>query len=467
MVVTGLALLAAALGAAVAQLPAVACSALVRRDAPRSPAVQLVLAGARSVLVLGVGVATTAAVTMLAVPGWTWTGAVAVVAVGMVPLAAAPITAAPLLGAPLRIGLLAWCAGRVLPGLGGSAPALLALLAGSAAAVAVCALLGPRRLTEVIGQTIHDTVSALVAVPIVVAVGVVPLLISLPLAPWELWWSCRPGRSAGPRPPGRTGPAELFVVYLDGVGKTGRAPTRVARDLVVTLGAALPGARFVTDVLPYSPLQLPLTQRPGSGRVWRWLRRRAFPMLVGHNIVQALVAGDARYQQAYGVVLARAMVESLWRAGHRPGDRVVVLGYSGGALIGVAAADPLADLLDGPASASGPASGPASALVVVSVGGYLDGRRMSRRVTVHHLTGSADRLERLGRAMFPARWVVVRRSAWNRALAQGRVVRHPVADSRHIGSRGYLATSKNAAGASNLARTVAVIARLLQPDLQR
>jgi hypothetical protein len=153
----GLALLAAALGEAVARLPADACSALVQGRVPHPPAVQLLVAGLRSVAVLATATVTAATVAAFAVPGWPWTAAATVMAAGMAPLAAAPITAAPLLGAPLRLGLLAWCADRVLQGFGGSSAGILALLAGSGAAAAVWEALGPRRLAEVVRQTVRDT----------------------------------------------------------------------------------------------------------------------------------------------------------------------------------------------------------------------------------------------------------------------------------------------------------------------
>lgn len=458
MIAAGLALLVAALGEAVARLPADACRAVTRGSAPRAPVAQLVFAWWRCTAVLGTGVATAATVLVLADPELGWAPAAGAVAVGLLPLVAAPLTAAPLLGAPLRIGLLAWCAVRVLDRLPAT-PAtftgvLAGVLAGAVAATVVGGTPAHRGLGGALRRTARDTVSVLVASPLMLAVGVVPVLVGLPLGPWELWRYCRRRRGApSPEPPAPGGTGELFVVYLDGVGKTWRAPTRVARDLVAALGDALPGARVVTTVLPYSPLQLPLTERPGSGWAWRWLRRRAFPMLVGHNILQTLVAADARYQQAYGRAVAGAMAEGLRRAGYRAGDRVAVLGYSGGALIGIAAAAPLTALIG-------------RSPVVVSLGGYLDGHGMPERVTVHHLVSSSDRLERLGRAMFPARWALVRHSAWNRARSRGAIVYHRVTGPRHVGPRGYLASEKDTPETSNLARTVSVMAGLLQSGLR-
>jgi hypothetical protein len=451
VLVAGFALLVAALGVAVGRLPADACAALVRGLVPQAPASGLLIDWMRCAAVLGAGTAAAAMVVVLAVPGWSWGAAATAVAVGLLPLAAAPVTAAPLLGAPLRLGLWAWCAVRVLDQMDTTPATVAAVLAGSVAAATVSVTLGRRGLVEAIRQSVRDSVSVLVASPLVVAVGGVPLLVGLPLAPWELWRYCQRCYPAPAPPPARDGPPKLFVVYLDGVGKTRRAPTRVAGELVRALGMALPGARFVTDVLPYSPQQVPLTERPGAGPVWRWLHQHAFPMLVGHNILQTLVACDARYQQGYGHALAQAMTAALHRAGHRAGDQVAVLGYSGGAVVGVAAADPLADLIGGPAP------------VVISLGGYLDGNRTPQHATVHHVTSSADRLERLGQAMFPARWPVASRSAWHRALADERVVRHSVTGPRHVGPHGYLAVAKDPDGTSNLVRTVAVAARLLHP----
>jgi hypothetical protein len=478
-----LALFAAVLGESVARLPADACAATARGAAVRRPEVQLLVAAARSAAVLGFGVGTTATVLALA-STWSWGAAAGAVAIAVLPLAAAPITAAPLLGAPLRVGLLVWCATRAAAGLGGSPTALAALSAGAVAAaalgMALGTTLGPRRCGPASRQAVRDSTSTLVASPLILASGVVPVLIGLPLAPWELWRYCT--RRRGLAPVGAEGPgadtdAALFVVYLDGVGKTWLPPTTVARGLDAALGAALgastgqvqPGVRFLTDVLPYSPLQSPVTERAWSGPIWRWLRRHAYPMLVGHNILQTVVAADARYQQAYGHAVADAAWDALRRAGCRRGDRLVVLGYSGGAVVGAAAADPLVHLAGEPD------------VLVVSIGGFLDGRVLPERAKVHHLASDTDALERLGRAMFPARWPVFGDSAWNRALASGAVVCHPVPGSRHVGPRGYLAPARDTpqdagvvvpvAGTprgvahrdltGNLTRTVTLLAELL------
>lgn len=460
MVVAGLALLGAALGEAVARLPADACNRLVRGAAPQHLVRQLLIGWARSVVVLGTGTAMVVTALVLAEPAQSWTPAATAVGVALLPLVAAPVTVAPLLGAPLRLALLGWCVVRVVQGLGATPAVLAATLAGALTAAGVGRVLGGSPPGDEAYRIVRDTVAVLVASPIMLAAGVVPLLVGLPPAPGELWRYClRPdGRrplEPSKRPDREPGPTELFVVYLDGVGKTRRVPTRVADGLATAMGEALPGARFVTDVLPYSPHQLPLTERPGaSGRIWRALRRRAFPFLVGHNILQTLVVLDARYQQAYGQAVGTATAAALRRAGHRPGDRVALLGYSGGAAIAVAAADPLTGLLGQPP-------------VVVSLGGFLDGHRMPQQAQVHHLASSADRLERLGRVMFMPRWTVARRSAWNRALAAGAVRRHPMSGPRHVGTRGYLATMTAADGSSNVARTAAVTARLLHSGLRR
>ena len=428
--------LAAALGEALGRLPADAATAAALGEPPRRPWRRFLDALARSVAVL-----TTAVTAMVATGG----APAAAVVTALLPLAAAPITAAPLLGAPLRLGLLAWCAVRLL-----DVTTPLAAATGLVTGLGVWAALGPRRLGATLRQTGRDTVSVLAATPIVVP-ACVPLLVGLTLAPWELLRRCHHPLLPPPAPPADPTGA-LSIVYLDGVGKTWRPPTRVARELIAELRTAAPDARFVTDVLPYSPLQAPLTDRPGSGRAWRWLRRRAFGMLVGRNILQTVVVSDARYRDAFGAALAGAIAAALDRAGHRPGDRVALVGYSGAAVVGVAAADALAATLGGP-------------LVVVSIGGYLDGRVLPRSAVVHHLAGADDRIELLGRAMFPARWRVTRNSAWNRAVRDGRVVLHRVTGSRHIGPSGYLSGAPGGPdGASHLRRTAGLAAGALKLD---
>ncbi len=433
-----LALAAAALGEALGRLPADAATAAGRGEPPCGAGRLLADAIARSLAVL------IASMSAIAVTG----GAPpAALATALLPLAAAPVTAAPLLGAPLRLGLLAWCAVRVL-----EVATPLAAIAGLVAGLGVWTAIGPRRLGATLRQTGRDTISVLAAAPIAVP-ACVPLLVGLTLAPWELLRRCR--RPLLPPPAPQADPTgALSIVYLDGVGKTWRPPTTVARELVAELRTTVPDARYVTDVLPYSPLQVPLTDRPGSGRAWRWLRRRAFGMLVGRNILQTVVVSDGRYQAAFGAALAGAIVAALDRAGHRRGDRVALVGYSGGAVVGVAAADALATTLGG------------GDLVVVSVGGYLDGRVLPRRAVVHHLVSVDDAVERLGRAMFPARWRIARSSAWNRAIRDGSVVLHRMVGSRHIGPSGYLSgAARGPDGASHLRHTAGLAAGVL--DLEQ
>lgn len=432
-----LVLAAAVLGEALGRMPADAATTAGRGEPPRGAGRRFVDAVSRSLVVL------TAAVTAIAVTG---DAPPAAVAAALLPLAAAPVTAAPLLGAPLRLGLLAWCAVRLL-----DVTTPLAAAAGLVAGLGIWAALGPRLLGAMLRQTGRDTVSVLAATPIVVP-ACVPLLIGLTAAPWELLRRCRHPLLPPPAPHADPTGA-LSIVYLDGVGKTWRPQTKIARELVAELRTAAPDARYVTDVLPYSPLQVPLTDRPGSGRAWRWLRRRAFGMLVGRNILQTVVASDARYQTAFGAALAGATATALNRAGHRRGDRVALVGYSGGAVVAVAAADALAATLGG------------GDLVVVSVGGYLDGRVLPRRAVVHHLASADDAVERLGRAMFPARWRVVRSSAWNRAIRDGRVVLHRMTGSRHVGPSGYLSGAAGGPdGVSHLRRTAGLAAGVLEPD---
>ncbi|HEX2297015.1 MAG TPA: hypothetical protein VHH34_00610, partial [Pseudonocardiaceae bacterium] len=75
MVVAGLVLLVAALGEAVARLPADACERLVRSTPPRAPARQLLIGWSRCAAVLGIGTGTVATVLALVGPAWSWAAA--------------------------------------------------------------------------------------------------------------------------------------------------------------------------------------------------------------------------------------------------------------------------------------------------------------------------------------------------------------------------------------------------------
>ena len=128
-------------------------------------------------------------------------------------------------------------------------------------------------------------------------------------------------------------PPAGYLVYLDGIGKMRFRDSRDGGRLVEELMVEAPELRVLGHVLPYSPLAHPLAERHGAP----WLRRHhAGLMLFLYNVVQILVAADARYRPLYNRAVGSQIAEHLRRAGYAPGSGipVVLLGYSGGAQIG-------------------------------------------------------------------------------------------------------------------------------------
>lgn len=105
---------------------------------------------------------------------------------------------------------------------------------------------------------------------------------------------------------------------------------------------------------------------------------------------------------------------------------MVLIGYSGAAQVALGAAPYLGLELGAP-------------VWVISLGGVL-GADPALESVVHldHLWGTRDVEAGLAAAVIPARWPIVRRSRWNRALAAGRLSQTCLGAMSHNGSHGYL-----------------------------
>lgn len=228
--------------------------------------------------------------------------------------------------------------------------------------------------------------------------------------------------------------AELYVVYLSGVGDVGgnRLLDRESSWLV-TLAEALPGVRVIADVFPYSVDNRGLLQRT-TERLWSWLdhgrrsrRLKGLHMLINlRNVFYVLVSSDPRYGPAHNIGLSQEIWRSLQRHGYRPGGgrRVVLVGYSGGGQMSLGAAWFLA-------GAGVPVS-------VISIGGVFgDDPGLDRIDHLWHLTGSADRVHLIGPAAFPGRWPTAPLSPWGRAVREGRVTNMTIGAMRHDGAQAY------------------------------
>ncbi|GAB3422467.1 hypothetical protein [Flindersiella endophytica] len=249
---------------------------------------------------------------------------------------------------------------------------------------------------------------------------------------------------------------ERYLVYLDGVGKSAPRDTRVAREVIKRLGRVLPGTRFVGHVTPYSPLNRALAAHPRLGRWWRLAAKRFRILIFLRNIAQFLVASDRRYHDTYRSAVAQTVLEHLTASGYVRGSGapLVLVGYSGGAEAAVSIAPLLQVALQTPP------------VTIVSIGGVVDARSHLPGVEhLYHFVSRHDWVERLGRMVFPAHWLIARRSGWNSARRAGRISVHRLDEARHFGRRGYLSpVPRFADGRGQLDRTLDAVSAVLTRD---
>ena len=247
-------------------------------------------------------------------------------------------------------------------------------------------------------------------------------------------------------------PPDGYLVYLDGIGKMRFRDSRDGGRLVEQIVVEATELRVLGHVLPYSPLARPLAERRGAP----WLRHHAALALFVYNVVQILVAADTRYRPLYNRGVGGQIAAQLRHAGYAPGSGVpvVLLGYSGGAQIATGAVGELSTQLGAP-------------VTVVLLGGFHNGANDLRdAVAVHRFTSAHDPIERIGRWIFPPRWPVVRRSAWNRARRAGKVHVHRLDPAHHVGPSSYISpTAFLPDGRSYLERTTDEIVRVVRADL--
>ncbi|SCF05314.1 hypothetical protein GA0070607_4923 [Micromonospora coriariae] len=256
-----------------------------------------------------------------------------------------------------------------------------------------------------------------------------------------------PARGADPdRPPA------AYLVYLDGIGKRRFHDTRDGGRLVKALIAGAPELRVLGQVQPYSPLALPLANRP----VWIWLRRRIGLVLFLHNVMQTFVAADRRYRPLYNRAVGSQIATQLRLAGYRRdnGIPLVLLSYSGGAQVATGAVDELWSQLRCP-------------LWLITLGGFHNGANDIRHAQhLDQLTSAGDRIERVGTWMFPQRWRLFRRSGWNRADRAGKITVHRLDPATHVGPRSYISPEAQLPdGRSHLERTADTVIALIRDRL--
>jgi len=279
-----------------------------------------------------------------------------------------------------------------------------------------------------------------------IGVALVGVLVIGLLAPVESlrWWAgfsgeeeSAPASEAASAADGPQLPEpDPVVVYLSGIGSISgdELLTEEARFLDM-LEPLIPGAVIVRDVFPYSAAGVGLTGTRVFSNFWKLLDRMRLrgdgllsSLINVRNIFQVAVAADPRYGPIFAYGVARVIVREARAAGFRPmgTQRLVLLGYSGGAQVAVSVAPFLKQLLG-------------TSVHVISLGGVLDsdpGLRMVARLD--HLVGDKDIMERIGRIVYPGRWPIARASAWNAARSTGVVEVKMLPGMAHNTPGGYM-----------------------------
>ncbi len=302
-----------------------------------------------------------------------------------------------------------------------------------------------------------DRVSGAPVVTAVGSIGLVVVAVGL-LARYEVlvyaagWRPERtdlPARMEVARGAAASRPPAGYLVYLDGIGKMKFRDTRDGGRLVDQIVARAPELRVLGHVLPYSPIARQLTDRPGA----RWLRRHAAIALFVYNVLQIFVAADSRYRPLYNRAVGHQIAAQLQHAGYRPRSSipVVLLSYSGGAQLATGAVRDLCVLLAPP-------------LTLITLGGFHNGANDLTGIgALHELTSDHDRIERIGRAMFPQRWPICTWSGWNRARSAGRVLTHRLDPAHHVGPLSYIsADARLPDGRTYLLRTTEEILSIIR-----
>ncbi|WP_199733391.1 hypothetical protein [Micromonospora sp. BL4] len=271
-------------------------------------------------------------------------------------------------------------------------------------------------------------------------------------AGWRSPTAARPEGMAPARGAEVDRPPAAYLVYLDGIGKRRFHDTRDGGRLVKALIAGAPELRVLGQVQPYSPLALPLANRP----VWVWLRRRIGLVLFLHNVMQTFVAADRRYRPLYNRAVGSQIATQLRLAGYQrdSGIPVVMLSYSGGAQVATGAVDELWSQLRPP-------------LWLITLGGFHNGANdISHAQHLDQLTSAGDRIERVGTWMFPQRWRLFRRSGWNRADRAGKITVHRLDPATHVGPRSYISPQARLPdGRTHLDRTADTVIALIRDRL--
>lgn len=308
---------------------------------------------------------------------------------------------------------------------------------------------------------------------IVLLIGVAAsaLTLSLLLSPLEAlgWWAGWYGEGLEhPHDQSQTAYVEFggneapdqFVIFLDGIANVGARNYHDVEALLAGLAAACPRALILGDVMPYSVLDFDLLSpvRP-LAPFWRRMFDRKLEGKGGmidfsinlRNLFQVLVAADQRYGSVFGRGEAQQMLNSLLGRGYQVGSGtpITIIGYSGGAQIGLSAAPFLSRSLGAPLS-------------MVSMGGVMASEvGLTYLDVMYHLEGSTDWVPKCGRVLVPGHWRIARGSYWNRLRRSGRIKWVEMGAMTHNGPGSYIDVDSFIDGESHLTITIRTVSDLL------
>lgn len=253
-----------------------------------------------------------------------------------------------------------------------------------------------------------------------------------------------------------------YLVYLSGIGAID--PTTIPDEeypLIEALEARLTTTQVVSDIFPYAPANHGLTGQRVGARVWQQINRlrlknpnATLAMLVNiRNMFQVAVSADQRYGPFANLAVAETIYQGLLAAGYTPGSGlpVTLLGFSGGGQVAIGTAYYLKPMLGAP-------------LRVISVGGVMCSDPGLERIDrLWHLYGSLDGVQAMGARFFPGRWPAFPHSAWNTAMAAGRIALIEIGPYKHNVSQHYFDDENRLPhGESYMGHVVSEVARLLR-----
>lgn len=245
-----------------------------------------------------------------------------------------------------------------------------------------------------------------------------------------------PGTDAARGPGDRI---DRYVVYLDGIHQSAQDhPPRVSTWLEA-LAARLPaGTQLIQGIETYTLRPGDLAADAGS----RWFWRRLFALQEHHpnrllrglcaalvqanNVIKVGISADRRYGPILNYELALKVAQRLVAAGLRQGggQRIVLLGYSGGGEMAMGMADVLQVLCRCPVQ------------ILTCCGVFSGNQRLDQVTGIAMVVGSRDPVAALGPLLFPGRSPLLPLSNWNKARLAGRVRREMVTGMGHNGASG-------------------------------